>query len=51
MPSWTGRQAFRNWQGDATMLYYLTEEAQEGNKAFLEKRKPNFKKFPNYPNL
>ncbi|MBX6354051.1 MAG: 1,4-dihydroxy-2-naphthoyl-CoA synthase, partial [Thermoflavifilum sp.] len=31
--------------GDATMLYYMTEEAQEGKNAFLEKRKPDFSKF------
>ena len=31
------------------MLYYLTEEAQEGKQAFLEKRKPDFKKFPKLP--
>ncbi|HBL71808.1 MAG TPA: 1,4-dihydroxy-2-naphthoyl-CoA synthase [Bacteroidales bacterium] len=35
--------------GNATLLYYLTEEAQEGKHAFLEKRKPNFKKFPKFP--
>ncbi len=35
--------------GDATLLYYLTEEAKEGRDAFLEKRKPNFRKFPRYP--
>jgi naphthoate synthase len=35
--------------GDATLLYYLTEEAKEGRDAFLEKRKPNFGKFPRYP--
>lgn len=35
--------------GNATLLYYMSEEAQEGKKAFLEKRKPNFKKFPRLP--
>jgi naphthoate synthase len=35
--------------GDATLLYYLTEEAKEGRDAFLQKRKPNFGKFPRYP--
>lgn len=35
--------------GNATLLYYMTEEAQEGKKAFIEKRKPNFKKFPRLP--
>lgn len=31
--------------GNATLLYYMTEEAQEGRNAFLEKRKPDFSKF------
>jgi len=35
--------------GNATLLYYMSEEAQEGKKAYLEKRKPNFKKFPRLP--
>ncbi|MCB1114402.1 MAG: 1,4-dihydroxy-2-naphthoyl-CoA synthase [Chlamydiia bacterium] len=35
--------------GNATLLYYMTEEAQEGKKALLEKRKPDFKKFPRVP--
>ncbi len=35
--------------GDATLLYYMSEEAQEGRNAYLEKRRPNFKKFPRYP--
>ena len=35
--------------GHATLMYYQSEEAQEGRQAFLEKRKPNFKKFPRYP--
>ena len=35
--------------GDATLLYYLTEEAKEGKNAFLEKRKPDFSKFPRFP--
>ena len=35
--------------GDATLLYYLSEEAQEGRNAYVEKRKPDYKKFPRFP--
>ncbi len=35
--------------GDATLLFYLTEEAKEGKQAFIEKRKPDFRKFPRLP--
>ena len=35
--------------GDATMLYYMTEEAQEEKDALLQKRKPDFSKFPRMP--
>jgi naphthoate synthase len=35
--------------GNATLLYYMSEEAQEGKKAYLEKRQPNFRKFPRLP--
>ena len=35
--------------GDATLLYYMSEEAQEGRNAFIEKRKPRFDKFPKRP--
>lgn len=35
--------------GDATLLYYMTQEAQEGKNALLEKRKPNFAQFPRLP--
>lgn len=35
--------------GDATLLYYMTEEAKEGKEALLQKRKPDFSKFPRLP--
>jgi naphthoate synthase len=35
--------------GNATLLYYLSEEGSEGKNAFVEKRKPDFSKFPRYP--
>lgn len=35
--------------GDATMLFYMTEEGTEGKRAFLEKREPDFSKFPRHP--
>lgn len=35
--------------GNATLLYYMSEEAQEGKKAYLEKRKPDFLQFPRLP--
>lgn len=35
--------------GDATLLYYTTDEAKEGRDAFKEKRQPNFKQFPRFP--
>ncbi|KJF16910.1 1,4-dihydroxy-2-naphthoyl-CoA synthase [Acidithrix sp. C25] len=35
--------------GDATLLFYMTEEAQEGRDAFKEKRKPDFDQFPRRP--
>lgn len=44
-----GQVGIQELAGDATMLYYMTEEAQEGGKAFLEKRKPRFNDYPKFP--
>jgi naphthoate synthase len=44
-----GLAGLQQLAGDATMLYYLTEEAKEGRNAFLEKRKPDFGQFPRLP--
>lgn len=44
-----GQTGVQVMAGDATMLYYMTEEGSEGKNAFLEKRKPDFKKFPRRP--
>lgn len=44
-----GQAGIQELAGDATLLYYLTEESQEGKNAFLEKREPDFKKFPKFP--
>ena len=35
--------------GDATLMYYLMDEAQEGAQAFLEKRDPDFDQYPQFP--
>ena len=44
-----GELGLQQFAGDMTMLYYMTDEAQEGGKAFLEKRKPDFSKSPRLP--
>ncbi len=44
-----GQAGIQELAGDATLLYYLTDEAQEGGKAFLEKRKPRFSDYPKFP--
>lgn len=44
-----GQRGLMEFAGDATLMYYLMEEAQEGKTAFLEKRDPDFSKYPKYP--
>lgn len=44
-----GQTGLQELAGDATMLFYMTEEGQEGRNAFLEKRPPDFSKFPRLP--
>jgi naphthoate synthase len=44
-----GLAGLQELAGDATMLFYLTEEAHEGSRAFLEKRAPDFSRFPRRP--
>jgi naphthoate synthase len=44
-----GLAGIQQLAGDATLLYYLTEEAQEGRDAYVQKRKPDFTKFPKRP--
>ncbi len=44
-----GLAGIQQLAGDATMLFYMTEEAKEGRDSFLEKRKPDFSRFPRLP--
>ena len=44
-----GLAGIQQLAGDATLLFYMSEEAQEGRDAYLEKRKPDFAKFPHRP--
>ncbi len=44
-----GLAGIQQLAGDATLLYYMSEEAQEGRNAYVEKRRPNFEQFPRRP--
>jgi len=44
-----GLAGIQQLAGDATLLYYLSEEAQEGRDAYVQKRKPDFARFPRRP--
>ncbi|MBD3331889.1 1,4-dihydroxy-2-naphthoyl-CoA synthase [candidate division GN15 bacterium] len=44
-----GQAGLQELAGNATMLFYMTPEGQEGRNAFVEKRKPDFSKFPRQP--
>ena len=44
-----GQAGIQELAGNATLLYYLSEEGKEGKNAFLEKREPDFSKFPKFP--
>jgi naphthoate synthase len=44
-----GLAGIQQLAGDATLLYYMTEEAREGREAYVEKRKPDFSSFPHRP--
>ena len=44
-----GQAGIQELAGNATLLYYLSDEAKEGRDAFIEKRDPDFDKFPKFP--
>jgi naphthoate synthase len=44
-----GQAGLQELAGNATLLFYMTEEGKEGRDAFLEKRPPDFRRFPRRP--
>ena len=44
-----GLAGIQQLAGDATLLFYMTEEAQEGRDAYVQKRRPDFAQFPRRP--
>jgi naphthoate synthase len=44
-----GLAGIQQLAGDATMLFYMSEEGQEGRNAYVEKRRPDFSRFPRRP--
>ena len=44
-----GQAGIQELAGNATLLFYMTEQGQEGKNAYLEKRKPDFRKYPWLP--
>jgi naphthoate synthase len=44
-----GQAGLQELAGNTTLLFYMTDEGQEGRNAFIEKRKPDFKKFKRHP--